>query len=506
MFSNTAYEALYQIIGLELHAKFIELITSEAFFKGLILLIFGIAFFVATIKYISRHIPGSLLEKRHVPLSKFIKVIACLFFGLTILRVGADAEVDDYSGNNWAQNSYIQGRFQSVTDHYKVSIVFQLLSKTAEEITGLLSRSIDALFIKDNSQLKAPNFFYKAVMFAGTSSIDDPELRDKIQFYSEECFSKVIPSIEKDAGQTTLDRLFRPSAEADKALADISLELGSGKKSTCLDVKNDLHASMLEYALKTPNGPVNLLQNKDAAQIDDPQSFSNYAVSMALVNYYMDQHEGRLGIQKGAETPGVAGGIFRTLNRVMSWDGVLGLFGLRDAQGAAELANRSQDFSEHLARAPHVAGFVKMVLIFIFPWLMFFVVAGHWRILMIWFWIYFSVLLWTPLWTLLYHIVLGIAMSADVMQAFGNLHDDVSLYSAAIVNSRMYYMFSIYSWAQLLIASATTGSVLMFLKPMLGTSSQEEAPDFIGNSRDVAGAGVGVAQAGNVAEAAAVLL
>ncbi|PWU14066.1 MAG: hypothetical protein C5B49_13815 [Bdellovibrio sp.] len=104
MFSNTAYETLYQILGLELHAKFIEVITGEGFFKGLILLIFGLGFFMTTVKFISRYVPGSLVERRHLPLSKFVKVIACLFLGFAILRVGTNASVVDYQGKNWADN------------------------------------------------------------------------------------------------------------------------------------------------------------------------------------------------------------------------------------------------------------------------------------------------------------------------------------------------------------------------------------------------------------------
>jgi hypothetical protein len=152
---------------------------------------------------------------------------------------------------------------------------------------------------------------------------------------------------------------------------------------------------------------------------------------------------------------------------------------MRELQGASESAKRAQEFSEHLARAPHVAGFIRMLLIAIFPWLMFFVVAGKWRVLVVWFWIYFSVLLWTPLWTLLYHIMLGISMSSEVMESFGRLTDGVSLYAAALVNHRLYYMFSIYSWVQLLVATLTTGSAFMFLKPMLGEGDSESKPEFL---------------------------
>ncbi len=479
MFSNTAYEALYQLLGLELHAKFIEIITGEAFFKGLILIIFGAMFFLTILKFVSKYIPGSLVERRHVPLSKIIKVIACLFLGLAILRVGSDAKVSDYQGKNWAENPYVQGQFHGVADEYRVSAVFQLLSKTAEGLTSLLSQAIDDLFAKGNSQLKTPNFFYKAVMYGGLSTINDPTLRDKLKFYTDECFTKVLPGVEKDASQGALDGLFRTSKEADRELSDITLDLGNGKKMNCAEIKEQVRSGLVDYASEQSGGLPQSLKEKAFGEYYDSTAYYNYTASMYLVNYYMDQHEGRLGIQKGAEVTGGAGSVFQFLDRFVSWNGLLGTFGLRTSQGASEAASRSQEFSEHLARAPHVAGFIKMVLIFIFPWLMFLVVAGNWRVLIVWFWIYFSVLLWTPLWTLLYHLMLGIAMSTEVMSAFGELHDGVSLYSAAIINSRLYYMFSIYSWVQLLVATLTTGSVLMFLKPMLGESESESKPEFL---------------------------
>ena len=61
----------------------------------------------------------------------------------------------------------------------------------------------------------------------------------------------------------------------------------------------------------------------------------------------------------------------------------MSLFG-RETHGAALAAERSQEFSENLTRAPHVAGFIKMALIALFPWLIFPIVAGHWRILFWW--------------------------------------------------------------------------------------------------------------------------
>ncbi|PWU14065.1 MAG: hypothetical protein C5B49_13810 [Bdellovibrio sp.] len=77
---------------------------------------------------------------------------------------------------------------------------------------------------------------------------------------------------------------------------------------------------------------------------------------MALVDYYANQREDRMGVQKGAEAPNGAGSFFQTMNRVFSWDGLLGLAGFRETQGAAEAAKRSQEFSEHLLRANESGG------------------------------------------------------------------------------------------------------------------------------------------------------
>jgi hypothetical protein len=67
-------------------------------------------------------------------------------------------------------------------------------------------------------------------------------------------------------------------------------------------------------------------------------------------------------------------------------------------------------------------------------------------------------------------------------------------------------MYSVYSWLQLLVASLTTGTVIVFLKPMLSHSTQEESPEFIGSARGMAGTGVEVSQAKSAAGIAAAVL
>ena len=79
MFSNTAYEALYQYLGLAIHGQFIEAITSEIFFKAMVLIIFGGIFFITVIKFFSRYMPSALVARKHIPLSNFAKIIFCLF-------------------------------------------------------------------------------------------------------------------------------------------------------------------------------------------------------------------------------------------------------------------------------------------------------------------------------------------------------------------------------------------------------------------------------------------
>ncbi|MBX2987753.1 MAG: hypothetical protein KF802_07625 [Bdellovibrionaceae bacterium] len=511
MFSNTAYEALYQLIGLSLHAKFIELITGETFFKGLILMIFGTIFFFTILKFISRYLPGSLIERKQVPLSRFIKVVACLFLGLAILRVGSNAEVLDFQGKNWADNSYVKANGGPTESQYRVSVVFSVMSRTAEELTGLLARVIDGIFAKGTSQLTAPNMFYKAIMYAGTSTIEDPSLRDQLRFYTDECFTKVIPSLGELKNRAAMDGLFQARHEIDRELADVGIDLGEGKTTNCLEVKESTVQKLNDYAYVQTKGLADRLPWEASVVYAyggklDPGYFKNYVASQALASFYADKSEGRLGIHRGAEVFGKTGYSFQVLGQIFSWDGILGILGMRDLQGASESAKRSQEFSEHLARAPHVAGFIRMLLVAIFPWLMFFVVAGKWRVLMVWFWIYFSVLLWTPLWTLLYHIMLGISMSSDTMVAFGEMSDGISMYSASVVSHRMYYMFSIYSWLQILVATMTTGSVFMFLKPLLGERTEESAPEFLGTAQGVAGTGVELGSAKSLTSAAKAVL
>ena len=217
------------------------------------------------------------------------------------------------------------------------------------------------------------------------------------------------------------------------------------------------------------------------------EKWDNLKISSLLVNHYLDQREGFMGVQKGSQLPTNSGKILQYVNRFFSIDGLLSLVMGNSYHGGPLAVSRSQEFSDNLARAPHVAGFLKMVCIFIFPWLIFFVIAGRWKALAYWFLIYFSILLWAPLWTLLYHIVVSLSLSADTLAAFGKLSDGISLYSAELVSSRMYHIFAVYSWLQLLIGTLFTGALIYFMRPILQDTEGDQMPDSVGTATKVGG-------------------
>ncbi|MEK7691747.1 MAG: hypothetical protein AAB425_12075, partial [Bdellovibrionota bacterium] len=164
------------------------------------------------------------------------------------------------------------------------------------------------------------------------------------------------------------------------------------------------------------------------------------------------------------------------LNRFFSMEGALSFLGKRELKGASVAAQRSQELSDHLARAPHVAGFLKMLLVAFFPILAFFLAAGKFRPLVWWWMTYLSICLWTPLWALLYHVVTTLALNLEVLTAFGKMGDGISLYAAGLISSRLYQAFAVYAWLQLLVGPALTGSFLVFLRPMLSDHSADSMP------------------------------
>jgi hypothetical protein len=496
MFSNTAYEAMYQYIGLSLHSKFIEILTSESIFKAVILLIFGVLFFLTTVKFFSRYMPATIVQRRPVPLSSYVKLVFCLFLGLGLLRVGVNTGVKNFERKSWDENPHIQMKVPGVQKNYRVSFVFDLLMRTAEETGALASKVVDRLFESTHSQTKVPNFFFKSMMYAASSTIDDQRLKDQIDYFTIECFDRLIPLLPSSVLVPTgsgaqmisgIDSFIEFNGAVDSRLEKLKVPMPDGSVTDCKSLKTSLRANLSGYAASKSDGFEQTFEDLHKRPFLNKEVWKNMQTSSLLVNHFMEKREGRLGIQKGAETEGTVGAIYHTLNRVSSFGGIMGAVGLKELQGAALAAERAQQFSEDLARAPHVAGFTKMLLIAIFPALIFLVVAGHWKVLIMWFTAYISVVLWTPIWTLLYHIMTNISLSASAMESFGQLTTGVSLYGSKLIGSKIYYLYSVYSWLQVLIGPVFTVLVLYMFKPIFTDTQGESQPEFVGEASKQAG-------------------
>ena len=477
MYTNTAYEALYLQMGLQFQEEVTHWITSQVIFRAALLIIFGFAFFTFLIQFASKYIPF-FVHARRAPIGSVVFLVLSLFVGISLLKVGASVGPTGLAGGSWSQNPYVLNHTPAAKDQYQVSLIFRLLAGSAEEIARGLALLVDTTFSQTNPQATAPNFFYKAMLGAASDSIDDPGLKSSINYYTDECLSKVLPQFDAGVDGGFLDRYFSRTSGADQKLAQIPIT--DGPNANCLELKRGMNQALADYAhhhssvydrtVAQGNGMSKLWQGFG-------QNYDNWVTSNLLVNHYMEGHEGTLGIEKGAELTGTGGRIMQYLNRTFSMDGILSLLGRRDLKGASVAASRSQELSDHFARAPHVAGFLKMLLIGFFPVLVFFLAAGKWRPLLWWWLTYASICLWNPLWALLYHVVTTLALNSETLTAFGRLGDGVSMYAAALVSSRLYQAFAVYSWLQLLIGPTLTGSLLMALRPLLADSSADRLPE-----------------------------
>lgn len=492
MFSSTAYEAFYSYIGIYLHEASIRIITSQSVLNAVMMLTLGICFIMGAWRFTKKQIPGM---GGGGGIGFIFKLMACFLIGMSLLRVESDHSVNNFKRHSWHNNSYISSRLPSVEPHYKVSFIFDLLVRSAEELARFGNQVVDQLFAKTNSQLEAPDAFYRAILFAGSQTIEDPQLKDKIDVYTRSCFDKILPLLGEARVQNRMDEFFREGGAVDLELDAIPIETETGSIS-CLDLKDQVRSDLWDYAGKRGakfsryyGGKVGIgpVPYTEAHQ-------RNLIASNALVNHYLSKSQDAQGTHKGAKVEGMLASFFLRVSRFFSFDGFLSTIGQNDSVGAALTANRAEKFSEYLQRAPHLKGIVKMFLIALFPWLVFFVVAGRWKVLISWYVVYISVLLWTPIWTLLYHLMTSIAVSTNFMEEFGRLNDGVSLYSSSFITSKIYQFYAIYSWLQLIIGPLPTLVLgYNFLASFTRDSEQETAPPVVTAAKDV---GVGAATGG----------
>jgi hypothetical protein len=491
MFSSTAYEALYTYLGLHLHSISIELITSQQFFIAVLFLIFGISFLILCFRFASKYLPGVFVTKRPVPLSSFVKLIFGLFLGISLLKVGGSIDIKNHSRASWHKNGYLNQHLPEVYENYKVSFIFKIIAKSGEEIAHFANVLVDKIFQSSNSQIKAPDFFYKAIIMAGAATIDDANLRSKIQLYTNACFAQVLPQIEKNTGSDLKSQFFNQDDELDELLRNIPIKVGN-RTIDCLVIKweivSDLRAMAQEKnkVLLKKDAITISMENKGHVINNIYDVFSNWYneeahlnqwASSALSNFYLEKKSGPLGLHKGSIIPNDSAVSLFQILKTSLWTKSLYLTGNGKYSGAAMAGERALKFSEMLKRAPQVQGIAKMILIFIFPWMIFLVVAGRWKVLIYWGAMYTSVLMWTPIWTFFYHIMTSLAASTEMMAQFGRLSDGISLYGSQLITSKLYSFYAVYSWVQILCGPLPTTMLGFFLSPLLRDTEQDSSPE-----------------------------
>ena len=473
MISTTAYEAFYQYIGLELQSRLSQLVLSPGILLAALLMIFALAFFKTVIGIGSRYVPGSLMQRRHVPFSALIKLLMCLSLAFMMLKPSSQMGVNRANGDSWHASPYFHHLKVNYDQSYKVSWIYSLMTSIADEISVLLTKVIEVSFKDHNSQLDSPNAFYKAILYAGASTIEDPNLKRHIKYYTDECFERVLPLMK---GNNRIDDLYNAKGRAvDEKLSQIVLEKGNRNSPdyTCLDVKQELTMQLRQYAGMKPANKAALGKNYSEVQMD------NYLMSSLLLNQYKDNQAGALGLNKTAVLPTTGGKIMQYLDRATSMSGISSLFG---ADGLNLAVTKAQDFNALLSRAPHFAGMIKIGLSVMFVVAAFFVIGGYWKILIYWWALYLSVSLWNPIWALIYHIMLWITESTGVMKNFGALSDGISLYSAELISSQVYHMLSACSAIQIGSGCMLTGFLIPKLSGIIMDTTKESAPEAVGTA------------------------
>ena len=67
-----------------------------------------------------------------------------------------------------------------------------------------------------------------------------------------------------------------------------------------------------------------------------------------------------------------------------------------------------------------------------------------------------------------------------------------SMYGAQLVTARIYHLYEVYSWLQILLGTLFTGTVLWFLKPALSDTESEAAPEAYNSAKRAVGDGAKV--------------
>lgn len=483
MFSNTAYEAYFVSLGVYLNSGITKFLASNEFFRALMMFIVAFTLMAITFQYFSRYLPGSLFERKFITLSKFGKFIVCFFLGVSLLQIGTNVDIKDYARKSWKSNPYLVDKLSKEDEDYRISFVFDLLIRTIEEIGWGATKVIDHLMSENHSHLKAPDFFYKALLYAGASQIESPELQEKMEMYSRDCVLKALtdyPQVEHKSwfGKLHSDALL--PEKIDTIYRNTIFEKEDGSTYSCNDIRLSINQALHEESISKAPMIEQLLFNSGFKKTMSTQTWVNMEISSRVLNFYRSQRESSVGIKEGAAVPGMMGSVLQFLSKVKSFEGIMRLTGNEDVAGASLAIDKAREFNDLQRKAPMIKGLVKMFLIGLAPLLVFAIFALNWKILVWWIVAYSSVTIgWSVAWTFLYHTMTNFVAAGNMMSHFGMLSDGYSLTAAKMIMEDAYFFYSVIFMAQMLSAAAMTGGALFFTRSLLSDNATDHVPDIL---------------------------
>lgn len=472
MHSLTAIEAYFTYMGLYWYTEIVKFLASDHFVRALCLLVFGVLFMTTIMQLFARKMGTSVFNQSYVSVGSIVKVVVCYLLGLACLKVSNHTLVKNFSKESWENSPYIVSRLGAVDKDIRLSLPVDLMVRSAEEISWFMTKMTDWLMKGPHSNAESPNLYYKALLLAGATSIEDPRLRSKLELYTTDCVERLLPSFEKITADRNIDGLLNLSESNSMALSEIPLDGGQNCSDLRQEVQNDL------YKVATPELPwmervFSKIKGENPVSTDQ---MKNFEVSSALLNFYIDKNEQGMGVMKGGEVQGVYGRILQYLGRQISHEGVLRSLNLRGSAGVGVAVERAKEFNEQLRTAPMILGLTKAALLVLSCLLPFFIIALKWRMVIWWWMVYLSVCLWVPVWTGLYHLITNVFAVPEVIKGFGQMTDSFSLYSALLISDQAYYISSVISWAQVAVGPGLSAMVGFFAGQWLLNSRSDHMP------------------------------
>lgn len=474
MHSLTAIEAYFTYMGLYWYSEIAKFLASDHFVRALCLLVFGVLFLTTTVQLFARQMGSNVIGSSYVSVGSLVKVVVCYLLGLACLKVSNHQFVKDYSKESWSSSPYIVSRLGAVDKDIRLSLPVDLMVRSAEEVGWLFTKMTDWLMKGTHSNAESPNLYYKALMLAGATTIDDPKLRSKLELYSTDCIERLLPNYERITNdpKSGIDGLLNLSENNSAALSEIPLDGGK----TCFDLRQEVQNGLTRQAMPSMSWEDRIFSKMQESKGISTDQIMNYRVSSALLNFYIDKNEQGMGIVKGGEVQGVYGHILQYVGRLASHEGILRTFGFRDTAGVGVAVERAKEFNEQLRTAPMILGLTKAALLVLSCFLPFFIIALRWRVVVWWWCVYLSVCLWVPIWTGLYHLLTNVFVVPEVMKNFGRMTDAYSLYSAMLISDQAYYLSSIISWAQVAVGPGLSAMVGLFAGQWLLSSRGDHTP------------------------------